>query len=160
MKYLKYYISTITILSAGYICTLGKFFPLLYFISFSSFIIFGDLLLKDDNKIHNYKNNLFLKRFRKSLWGKDMSAQMVVARDREHHFAKCCNVVASVEKETKLVPTVQDICVGGCKTRGLKGISEDGVGDEVFKQEHQGHNHNSCAKTASKRAKCRPLASR
>ena len=60
MKYLKYYISTITILSAGYICTLGKFFPLVFFISFSSFIIFGDLFLKSDNKKHNYKFNFFL----------------------------------------------------------------------------------------------------
>jgi len=60
MKYLKYYISTITILGAGYICTLGEFYPLVFFISFSSFIIFGDLLLKNDNKKHNYKFNFFL----------------------------------------------------------------------------------------------------
>ena len=60
MKYLKYYISTITILSAGYICTLGEFFPLVFFISFSLFIIFGDLILKGDDKKHNYKYNLFL----------------------------------------------------------------------------------------------------
>jgi len=60
MKYLKYYISTFTILSAGYICTLGKFFPLAYFIGFSLFIILGDLLLSNDDKKRDYKYTFLL----------------------------------------------------------------------------------------------------
>jgi hypothetical protein len=60
MKYFKYYISTFTILSAAYICTLGKFFPLAFFIGFSSFIILGDLLLKNDDKKYDYKYTFFL----------------------------------------------------------------------------------------------------
>ena len=59
MKYFKYYISTITLLSAIYICTMGSFYPTIFFIGFSLFIILGDFFITKDNKESSY-NNLFL----------------------------------------------------------------------------------------------------
>ena len=60
MKYLKYFISTITLISAIYYCSLGAYYPTVYFIGFSSFIIFGDLFLNHDDKIQNYKYPFWL----------------------------------------------------------------------------------------------------
>ena len=60
MKYLKYLISTLTLISATYVCSLGAFYPLLYFIGFSLFIILGDLFLKQDDKIQEYRNVFWL----------------------------------------------------------------------------------------------------
>ncbi|MEL0269881.1 MAG: alkane 1-monooxygenase [bacterium] len=60
MKYLKYFISTITLVSAMYYCSLGAYYPTIYFIGFSSFIIFGDLLFNHDDKIHKYKYPFWL----------------------------------------------------------------------------------------------------
>jgi len=55
LKYFKYLISSITLISAIYVCSLGAYFPLFYFIGFSLFIILGDLFLKQDDKIQKYK---------------------------------------------------------------------------------------------------------
>ena len=60
MKYLKYLISTLTLISATYVCSLGAFYPLLYFIGFSLFIIIGDIFLKQDDKIQEYRNVFWL----------------------------------------------------------------------------------------------------
>ena len=45
MKYLKYYISTITLFAAMYVCTLGTYYPTIFFIGFSLFIILAVLSL-------------------------------------------------------------------------------------------------------------------
>ena len=60
MKYLKYYISTITLFSAIYFCTRGSYYPTIFFIGFSLFIIFGDFFITKDNKERNFNNIFFL----------------------------------------------------------------------------------------------------
>ena len=59
MKYLKYYISTLTLIIAFHVCFLGEFYPTIFFFCFSSFIIIGDLVIKEDTKEQNY-TKLFL----------------------------------------------------------------------------------------------------
>jgi len=59
MKYLKYYISTITLFSAMYFCTRGSYYPTIYFIGFSLFIILGDIFIAEDDKERKY-DNVFL----------------------------------------------------------------------------------------------------
>ena len=59
MKYLKYYISTITLFSAMYFCTRGSYYPTIYFICFSLFIILGDIFIAEDDKERKY-DNVFL----------------------------------------------------------------------------------------------------
>ena len=60
MKYLKYYISTITLFAAMYVCTLGTYYPTIFFIGFSLFIILGDILLTQDDHERTYKNTFLL----------------------------------------------------------------------------------------------------
>ena len=60
MKYLKYYISTLTLVVAIYVCTLGTNFPTIFFIGFSMFIILGDILLSHDDHERTYKNKFLL----------------------------------------------------------------------------------------------------
>ena len=60
MKYLKYYISTVTLVVAIYVCTLGTNFPTIFFICFSMFIILGDILLSQDDIERTYKNTFLL----------------------------------------------------------------------------------------------------
>ena len=60
MKYLKYYISTVTLVVAIYVCTLGTNFPTIFFIGFSMFIILGDILLSHDDHERTYKNTFLL----------------------------------------------------------------------------------------------------
>ena len=60
MKYLKYYISTITLFSAMYFCTKGPYYPTIYFICFSLFIILGDIFLAEDDKERTYENKFLL----------------------------------------------------------------------------------------------------
>ena len=60
MKYLKYYISTVTLVVAIYVCTLGTNFPTIFFIGFSMFIILGDILLSHDDRERTYKNTFLL----------------------------------------------------------------------------------------------------
>ena len=60
MKYLKYYISTITLFSAIYFCTRGSYYPTIFFIGFSLFIILGDFFIPKDNKERIFNNIFFL----------------------------------------------------------------------------------------------------
>ena len=60
MKYLKYYISILTLVVAIYVCTLGTNFPTIFFICFSMFIILGDILLSQDDIERTYKNTFLL----------------------------------------------------------------------------------------------------
>ena len=60
MKYLKYYISTFTLLSAIYICAQGSYYPTIFFIGFSLFIILGDFFISKDNTERDYHNVIFL----------------------------------------------------------------------------------------------------
>ena len=54
MKYLKYYISPITIIVAIYTCSLGAYYSTLFFIGFSLFIILGDMIIKEDSNEDTY----------------------------------------------------------------------------------------------------------
>jgi len=54
MKYLKYYISTLTLILAIHICFLGEYYPTIFFMGFSLFIILGDLILKEDSAEEKY----------------------------------------------------------------------------------------------------------
>lgn len=56
MKYLKYYISPITIILAIYACSLGSYYPTLFFIGFSLFIILGDIFVKKDANEDQYSH--------------------------------------------------------------------------------------------------------
>ena len=54
MKYLKYYISPFTIITAIYTCSRGAYYSTLFFIGFSLFIILGDMILKKDASEETY----------------------------------------------------------------------------------------------------------
>ena len=54
MKYLKYYISPLTIITAIYTCSIGAYYSTLFFIGFSLFIILGDMILKKDASEESY----------------------------------------------------------------------------------------------------------
>ena len=54
MKYLKYYISPLTIITAIYTCSIGAYYSTLFFIGFSLFIILGDIILKKDASEETY----------------------------------------------------------------------------------------------------------
>ena len=54
MKYLKYYISPLTIITAIYTCSIGAYYSTLFFIGFSLFIILGDIILKNDASEETY----------------------------------------------------------------------------------------------------------
>ena len=54
MKYLKYYISPLTIVVAIYTCSIGAYYSTLFFIGFSLFIILGDMILKKDASEETY----------------------------------------------------------------------------------------------------------
>ena len=54
MKYLKYYISTITLILAIKTCFLGEYYPTVFFIGFSLLIILGDIFLRKDIKERTY----------------------------------------------------------------------------------------------------------
>ena len=54
MKYLKYYISPLTIITAIYTCSIGAYYSTLFFIGFSLFIILGDMILKKDASEETY----------------------------------------------------------------------------------------------------------
>ena len=48
MKYVKYFTSTILLVLAIYICTMGSYYPTYFFIGFSLLIILGDLFFGED----------------------------------------------------------------------------------------------------------------
>ena len=54
MKYLKYYISTITLIIALHVCFLGEHYPTIFFFCFSLFIILGDLVVREDSAEQKY----------------------------------------------------------------------------------------------------------
>ena len=54
MKYIKYYISPLTIITAIYTCSIGAYYSTLFFIGFSLFIILGDMILKKDASEETY----------------------------------------------------------------------------------------------------------
>jgi|TARA_B100000949_G_scaffold28225_2_gene21545 alkane 1-monooxygenase len=60
MKYLKYYISTVTLILAIYVCTLGAYYPTVFFIGFSMFIILGDIFISQDDHEREYKHTFLL----------------------------------------------------------------------------------------------------
>ena len=56
MKYLKYYISQITIILAIYTCSSGAYHSTLFFIGFSLFIILGDIFVREDANEDQYSH--------------------------------------------------------------------------------------------------------
>ena len=56
MKYLKYYISPITIVLAIYTCSSGAYYSTLFFIGFSLFIILGDIFVREDANEDKYSH--------------------------------------------------------------------------------------------------------
>ena len=60
MKYLKYYISTLTLIIAIHACFLGEYYPTLFFVGFSLFIILGDLILRQDSEEQRYAHIFLL----------------------------------------------------------------------------------------------------
>ena len=54
MKYLKYYISTLTLILAICLVFLGPYYPTAFFLIFSIFIIVGDYFLPEDVKVNKY----------------------------------------------------------------------------------------------------------
>ena len=59
VKYLKYFISTITLVSAMYYCSLGAYYPTIYFIGFPLYYLRRSSYNHDD-KIHKYKYPFWL----------------------------------------------------------------------------------------------------
>ena len=60
MKYLKYYISTLTLITAIHACFLGEYYPTLFFVGFSLFIILGDMILREDSEEQRYAHTFLL----------------------------------------------------------------------------------------------------
>ena len=60
MKYLKYYISPITIILAIYTCSSGAYHSTLFFIGFSLFIILGDIFVREDANEDQYSHAYLL----------------------------------------------------------------------------------------------------
>ena len=60
MNYIKYYISTLTLLIAIRTCFLGEYYPTIFFVGFSLFIIIGDLIIKEDNQERDYRYKFLL----------------------------------------------------------------------------------------------------
>ncbi len=60
LRYLKYYISTLTLILAIQICFIGEYYPTIFFICFSLFIILGDMILKQDSSEEKYSNEFLL----------------------------------------------------------------------------------------------------
>ena len=59
-KYLKYYISTVTLVLAIFACLFIPEGPVIFLLGFSLFVIIGDYLIKADVKVHKYKYPFFL----------------------------------------------------------------------------------------------------
>ena len=60
MKYLKYYIATITLILAFFLIFLGEYYPTIFFIGFSLFIIIGDMVVKEDVKEESFSHTILL----------------------------------------------------------------------------------------------------
>ena len=59
-KYLKYYISTFTLVLAIFVCLLISEGPVIFLLGFSLFVIIGDYLIESDAKVQKYKYKFFL----------------------------------------------------------------------------------------------------
>ena len=59
-KYLKYYISTVTLILGIIIFPIVSNGPVTFLLGFSLFIILGDYILKKDEKVYRYKYQIFL----------------------------------------------------------------------------------------------------
>ena len=59
-KYLKYYITTVTLFLAIFVCSLGSYQPTIFLIGFSLFIIIGDFVIKNDIKTYDYRYKFLL----------------------------------------------------------------------------------------------------
>ena len=60
MKYLKYYISTLTLILGISTCFRGEYYPSIFFLCFSLFIILGDIILSEDKNETSYSYPLLL----------------------------------------------------------------------------------------------------
>ena len=60
MKYLRYYISTLTLIIGQFLCLGVQNGPTILFVSFSLLIIIGDILLKEEDSRFNYSFPFFL----------------------------------------------------------------------------------------------------
>ena len=60
MKYLKYYISTLTLIIGISTCFRGEYYPSIFFLCFSLFIILGDIILSEDKNEASYSYPLLL----------------------------------------------------------------------------------------------------
>ena len=60
IKYLKYFISTITLVIGIYICSMGSYYPTLFFIGFSALVIFGDMFFGEDISVGKYAYPILL----------------------------------------------------------------------------------------------------
>lgn len=54
IKYFKFFIPSLTVVLAMYICTIGSYYSMLFFISFTLFIILGDIFLTEDVALKKY----------------------------------------------------------------------------------------------------------
>ena len=54
IKYLKFFIPALTVVLAMYICTIDSYYSTLFFISFTLFVILGDLFLSKDVTLKKY----------------------------------------------------------------------------------------------------------
>jgi len=54
VKYLKFFIPSLTVVLAMYICTIGSYYSTLFFISFTFCVILGDILLSKDVTLKKY----------------------------------------------------------------------------------------------------------
>ena len=54
INYLKYFISPLTMLIAVYMISLGGYYPMIFLLSYSLFMILGDSLMGKDVSLHSY----------------------------------------------------------------------------------------------------------
>ena len=54
VKYFKFFIPALTVVLAMYICTIGSYYSTLFFVSFTLFVILGDIFLSKDVTLKKY----------------------------------------------------------------------------------------------------------
>ena len=54
VNYLKYFISPLTMLIAVYMISLGEYYPMIFLLSYSLFMILGDLFIGKDTFTHTF----------------------------------------------------------------------------------------------------------
>ena len=55
IKYLKYFISPLTLFLSIYICSMGNYYPTIFLVTFSLIVILGDIFLGENNFVEEYK---------------------------------------------------------------------------------------------------------